>query len=277
MADDPEVDSLLTVPPDEFVAARNALAKSLRVAGRKDDAAAVAALRRPTVVDWALNCVASTSSKIVESAAGAAQRLRQAQEAVLREGGGGASDLREAMGEVRASAAELRGAAERVLRDAGRPSSDLGALSTRVNEVMVSDALLEQLRRGRLGTIDVDAADPFSGMPEVVAPQHAKKATKAKRSPTAAAPSAAASATASARTRDDAAQRRQRERERAEARKRVEVARRVVTRAERQVSDAGDRLAAAQEAADTAQADLDAARQSLGAAEQEVEALTADL
>src|SRR4051794_33762768 len=57
MADDPEVDSLLTVPPDEFVAARNALAKSLRAAGRKQEAAAVAALRRPTAVDWALNMV----------------------------------------------------------------------------------------------------------------------------------------------------------------------------------------------------------------------------
>jgi len=79
MADGPsDVEALLTVPPDEFVAARNALVKSLRGAGRKDDAAAVAALRRPSVVDWALNTVASESPDVVGTVSHAASRLRQA-------------------------------------------------------------------------------------------------------------------------------------------------------------------------------------------------------
>ena len=50
-----EVARLYALAPDEFVAARNAAAKSSKQAGRKDDAAALAALRKPSVIQHALN------------------------------------------------------------------------------------------------------------------------------------------------------------------------------------------------------------------------------
>src|SRR4051812_41791529 len=50
-----EVARLYALPPDEFVAARNAAAKAWKQAGRKDEAAALGALRKPSVVEGALN------------------------------------------------------------------------------------------------------------------------------------------------------------------------------------------------------------------------------
>jgi hypothetical protein len=58
--------NLSTVPPDEFVAARAALVKALRHDKRRDEAAGVAALRRPSPVDWALNCVATESDELIQ-------------------------------------------------------------------------------------------------------------------------------------------------------------------------------------------------------------------
>jgi chromosome segregation ATPase len=282
MADGPsDVEALLTVPPDEFVAARNALVKSLRGAGRKDDAAAVAALRRPSVVDWALNTVASESPDVVGTVSHAASRLRQAQAAVLGEAeGGDASDLRESMGVVRAATGELRAAAEKVLRRAGRPASDLGALSARVNQVSVSEALLDQLGHSRLGTAAVDADvndDPFAAMSQTApAPRRqrtAKKtATRATKSTKATGAKEAAAADADRRrdrqhAAEAAAARRARERARVAATKAVDAARRTLARLERQAQEADGRLSAAQDAAERAYQQADAARAELEGAE----------
>jgi hypothetical protein len=275
MADAPQVQSLLTTAPDKFVATRNALAKELRAAGRKEEAAAVAALHRPTVVDWALNSVAATSSGLLEAVVGAAHGLRQAQKAVLGESDDGdAPDLREAMTEVRTKAGELRAAAEDVLRRAGRPSSDLGALSTRVNEVMVSDALLEQLQGSRLGTAEVGAADPFAGMPEV-APARAVETAPPKRG-SGRKTSRPEPSPAPARAEQEATRRREHERALALARRKVDGARRALERAQHQANDAADRLVAAQDAAEAAQSAVDAARSALEAAEQELDAVATD-
>ena len=47
-----ERDDLADVPPEEFVAARDALAKKLKSEGKSDEAAAVKKLRKPTVTRW---------------------------------------------------------------------------------------------------------------------------------------------------------------------------------------------------------------------------------
>ncbi len=44
-----ERDDLADVPPEEFVAARDAAAKKLKSEGRSDEAAQVKKLRKPTV------------------------------------------------------------------------------------------------------------------------------------------------------------------------------------------------------------------------------------
>ncbi len=277
MADDleAELEPLLTVTPGEFVSTRNALVKTLRAAGRKDDAAAVAALRRPSVVDWALNTVASDSPDVVDSVAQAATRLRQAQEAVLGDAGdAGGPDLREAMSRVRGTAAELRAAAEKVLRTSGRPASDLGALTTRVNEVAVSDALVEQLRGSRLGMTDVgaDATDPFAAMADVAParprPRSATKTPTSRKAPTASREDDHTQREAEAHARAEAAAaRRERERARAAATKAVESAARTLARLERQAREADARLADAQEAAEAAHRAARAAHHDLEAAE----------
>ena len=89
MANAPDpVDDLFVVPPEEFVAARNALAKQLRAGGERERAAEVAALRRPSVPDWALNVVAHGQAGELEPFFEAAQESREAQRAAAsgREG-----------------------------------------------------------------------------------------------------------------------------------------------------------------------------------------------
>lgn len=157
--------NLSTVSPDEFVAARDALVKALRHDKRRDEAAGVAALRRPSPVDWALNCVATESDELVEKVTASVSALRDAQAAAF-DAGGKSDGLRDAVGESRSVGAELRAAAEGVLRRAQRPKSDLAALAMRVNEVMANSNLLELLRIGHLGMRSVEEADPFAGMPE---------------------------------------------------------------------------------------------------------------
>ena len=159
-----EVDELFTMAPAEFVPARNALAKALKADGHRDEAAAVAALRRPTVPDWALNSVALQDPDVVADAVDAAEHLRSVQAAALGDPSA-APDLREAMAQARQASGALRKAAEDVLRRAGRPAGDMSALTSRLNETMVHPGLLSQLHAGRLGTAAVDALDPFSGAP----------------------------------------------------------------------------------------------------------------
>jgi hypothetical protein len=163
--------NLSTVSPDEFVAARDALVKALRHDKRRDEAAGVAALRRPSPVDWALNCVATESDELVEKVTAAVSALRDAQAAAF-DAGGKSDRLRDAVGESRSVGAELRAAAEGVLRRAHRPKSDITVLAMRVNEVMANSNLLELLRIGHLGMRSVEEADPFAGMPEPNARAH---------------------------------------------------------------------------------------------------------
>jgi hypothetical protein len=179
--------NLSTVAPDEFVAARDALVKALRHDKRRDEAAEVAALRRPSPVDWALNCVATESEELIEKVSSAVSALRDAQVAAFDEGGR-SNRLRDAVGEGRSVATELRQAAEGVLRRAQRPRSDMAALAMRVNEVMANTNLLELLSIGHLGMRSVEDADPFAGMPEpntraVVMPTPAKQRGPVKSKP----------------------------------------------------------------------------------------------
>ena len=159
-----EVDELFVMAPAEFVAARNAMAKALKAVRSPRQAAAIASLRRPTVPDWALNCVALQEPDVVADAVDAAEHLRSVQAAALGDPSA-APDLRDAMAQARQASGVLRKAAEDVLRRAGRPAGDMSALTTRLNETMVHPGLLAQLQAGRLGTAAVDTLDPFSGAP----------------------------------------------------------------------------------------------------------------
>jgi hypothetical protein len=74
-----EARKLLAVAPEDFVAERQRLARELRDAGRTDDAATVAGMRKPTPVVLAVNRAARDRPKAARAAADAAARVVKAQ------------------------------------------------------------------------------------------------------------------------------------------------------------------------------------------------------
>ena len=69
---------LFAIPPPEFVAARNTLVKQLKADQRREAAAVIAGVRRPSWVDWALNQVATAEPELVTEFTDAATALRDA-------------------------------------------------------------------------------------------------------------------------------------------------------------------------------------------------------
>jgi hypothetical protein len=123
--------SLLLSPPPEFVAARNALAKELRADGRRDDAAAVAGLRRPGWVDWALVRTADDDPGTVASFAAAAAAMRSAQDATVA---GRPADVAGSLRAVRDAATTLAKRADATLRTVGR-ATELPAILERLTAI----------------------------------------------------------------------------------------------------------------------------------------------
>ena len=109
---------LYTTVPTEFVAARNALVKELRRAKERDEAAVVAALRRPDWTDWALNVVAAEHADAVEKFVTAAGDVRDAQAAAIE--GRGGLDVRAALRTLRERTTDVSRKAAAVLERAGR-------------------------------------------------------------------------------------------------------------------------------------------------------------
>ncbi|HET7785405.1 MAG TPA: hypothetical protein VFL36_05505 [Myxococcales bacterium] len=95
---------LFEVLPAEFTAARNALARELRDAGKAGEANEVAALRRPAATLWIANQLGPRHRREVEALIAATRKLEKAQ-------AGAGGDLREAMQEQRSA---LQGTMEKV-------------------------------------------------------------------------------------------------------------------------------------------------------------------
>lgn len=76
---DDEVGPLYGLPQNEFVSARNALAKELRGAGEREQADAVAALEKPSALAWAINQLRRAEPEAVERLLAVADELRKAQ------------------------------------------------------------------------------------------------------------------------------------------------------------------------------------------------------
>ena len=107
---------LYAVAPDAFVEARNALVKELKAAGDKEEAAAVAKLRRPSATAWALNQLARTRPELVDRVCGAGDEFASA----ARTGTG----IREAQAAVRASVEAAVDAAVALIDGAGHGTTD---------------------------------------------------------------------------------------------------------------------------------------------------------
>jgi hypothetical protein len=154
------IDALFAGPPDEFVAARDALAKALKAEGEKDAAAEVKALRRPTTAAWAVNQVARTTrtKKDVAALLQVGDRLRDAHEALLDGKGDGA--IRDATAERRKLVAKLTKAAVDLLGPSGESQRD--AITHTFDAAVADPDAGLAVRAGRLSK-ELEAPSGFGG------------------------------------------------------------------------------------------------------------------
>jgi hypothetical protein len=164
-----EVARLYALTPDAFVAARNAAVKASKRAGRKDEAAAIAALRKPSAVEGALNRTARRDPATTRAWAEAARRADAAQSATI--GGGDAADLRQAVAELRTAIGAMVDATVQTLGDDAK-RDDIAAL---LRSLPVAG--VQQVVAGVLGSAAVPDDELFAGAP--TPPRRSRPATRA--------------------------------------------------------------------------------------------------
>jgi hypothetical protein len=143
-------DELFGLPPEEFVAARDDLARRLKRAGDAEAAARVKALRRPPLSAWAVNRLAREQATALDPLLAAGERLRAAHQAALA--GEGAAELRTAAKAEREAVAGLVETALELLREAGHPTTDAtrDRVAATLHAAAASPEAAELVRHGRL-------------------------------------------------------------------------------------------------------------------------------
>jgi hypothetical protein len=158
-----ELERLFELPPAEFTAARNDLARRLKRAGQSDAAARVQALRKPTIPVWAINQLARRRPDDVEALIAAGDELRAVQEAVLA--GGDRDQLRTATSAERDALRKLTQQAHEILSSSGqRPTPAVleriaatvrtAALDPRGRELLAAGMLVEELESSGFGAFE---------------------------------------------------------------------------------------------------------------------------
>jgi hypothetical protein len=172
--------------PDEFVSARDELARRLARDGDKGAAAEVRKLRKPTRIAWALNELSRRSRKDLTSLIEAGNELRSAQ----RKAASGMKDsgFQKAVERRRRAIQALTTSAIAILSEAGRPGPSAEAEIGRTLEAASVDREAgEQLLQGHLSKpIDTvpgfDSVTGFEviagGAPDLVAERAEKKASE---------------------------------------------------------------------------------------------------
>ena len=265
-----DVDELYGLPLERFTPERNALARELRGAGSRAQAAEVAALRKPSVAAWAVNQLVRTQVRAIEELFAAGDALRAAHDAVLA-GRGDGSSLRAAVEGERLAVEKLAGGARGLLTSDGHELSPtiIERVTGTLHAAALDDEARAQVREGRL---ERELRHVGLGMGALSAPAkpRARREPAAKRAP------------AKKRAADRAAEERA-ERERAEARAAARAtereARRRVERAERAIGvavDRRDRAAAALKAAEAELAEAEAERDEAEAELREAERVLGD-
>jgi len=168
---DAEIRDLYRLPPEEFTAARNALASRLGKEKRKDDAAEVKALPKPTPSAWAVNALFERQEQKMNALIAAGKTARTAQRQAVA--GKGADSLREAIRLARGLADELRWDAAQILSEQGRPPSrDLvERVAANLQAVAFSPAAAEQVARGWLDRdLDPPGFEVLAGLQVAASP-----------------------------------------------------------------------------------------------------------
>jgi hypothetical protein len=154
---------LYGLPLERFTEERNALAKQLRADGRRDEAAEVAKLRKPSVSAWAVNQLVRTQKREVEGLFKAGDALQKAQADLLRKRGDPGS-LRQAVEAERAAVDQLTDKARGLLSADGHELTPArleqvsetlhaAALDTEARDQLVEGSLLRELRHVGLGPL----------------------------------------------------------------------------------------------------------------------------
>ncbi len=262
---------LRQVPPESFIATRDALRRRLRQSGEREAAAEVGRLRRPSPPLWALNQLAVVAPDRVAAVVRAGEALRATTEAALQ---GEQAALGRLSGEHARLVEELTGRALEVL--ANLPSSPTSETRSRIWTMLrvasLDPDLTSALASGALAEEPVSSGfDGLLGFELAAQPRGARTSPASTAGPKPAAEAAGVEAP-SRRDRDaelrlaeaevthaqaDAARRRER---REHARERVSRLRTQLEDAERAADEADHELTAAEEAADTAKAAVDRLR-----------------
>jgi hypothetical protein len=279
-APDDLTDRLYGLELDEFTPARDAAAKELRKEKRRDEAAVVAKLRKPSAAAWLVNRLARERREDVDALLEAGEALRDAQErAVAGEGAGG--DLREAADAERRAVDELVRAA-RELEPGGRKPSQAALEQVRatLHAAAADPTVREGVRAGRLvREVAAGGAWPFADpadepvLPAEPRPERRKAPARGDRKPDAEERKKGREEEARQRDEEKAAAEERRQAEQARrkeltvARRESDARRRARERAERRAHDAEARAAEAAEAAREAAAELEEAREAEEAAD----------
>jgi hypothetical protein len=240
-------------PLDEFVTARDGLARELRAAGRRDDAAAVRKLAKPRRLAWALDAAVLADRARFEAVDAAAEALAHAHSG---------TDVREATNALRAAARSLADTASERAAASGGAALDQSELVPAVLAVAADHEALATLRGGRL--VDVPSAGAFGAF--APGPARAAPPSRAKRDANAGTVSPAAPESPPPSSVRPAAGH-----NRATARE-VKAAERAAAQAESRYETARARAEDAAEAAESAAAELAAAEDRRRSAQREVEA-----
>jgi hypothetical protein len=164
LADAQVGDELFGLPPEEFVAARDELARRLKREGDAEAARRVKALRRPSLSAWAVNQLACRQGAGLGPLLAAGERLRAAHQAALA--GEGADELRAAAKAEREAVAGLVEDVLELLREAGHAATDAvrDRVAATLHAAAVSQEAADLVRDGRL-TTDLDPSG-FGTVPE---------------------------------------------------------------------------------------------------------------
>jgi len=184
-------EELYGLPLEEFIAQRASLAKSLRAKGRRDDARAVAALRKPSVAAWAVNQLIRTRAAENARLFSAGDQMRSVQDGLLA-GKTQPAALREAAAAERVARDELVEIARGLLSASGHELS--GSTLSRVDETLhaasldpdaraelADGCLVKELRLAGLGI--ALGSDSPAGAATSVRPQ--KRSTTSRQAPAA--------------------------------------------------------------------------------------------
>src|SRR6201989_2332392 len=146
-----DVDDLYGLPLDEFVPARNALAREWRSGARREEAAEVAGMRKPSVAAWAVNQLVRTQRRAADELVEAGDALRAAHENVVA-GQGDPGELRAAVERERAAVDELSGAARGLLTSQGHELSQtiIDRVADTLNAAALDDDARALVKGGRL-------------------------------------------------------------------------------------------------------------------------------